>query len=398
MAIPHATLIVMIRHTDVIAGQHTPFEIMPVNAPLSPLTPRSLPPRREMYRAVVERDASYDGIFYTGVKTTGIFCRPTCTARKPLAENVEFFATARDALSAGYRACKRCKPLSKGEPEPEWLPSLTAEVERTPTRRLRDADLRGLGVDPSTARRYFLKHHGMTFHAYHRARRMGLALRAIRQGGRPTEVQMKTGYQSKSGFDAAMKKILGNPDSGSPHTKTTGLLARWLETPLGGMLAVASDDGLCMLEFVDRRALETELAALRKRLGANVVPGDCPCLEETATQLGEYFAGTRRDFDLKLDLSGSEFQKKIWALLARIPHGRVSTYVAIAKQAGNPNGSRAVGLANGRNQIAIVIPCHRVIRADGTLCGYGGGIHRKQWLLDHERRIAGTHDELFVTR
>ncbi|MBC7772541.1 MAG: bifunctional transcriptional activator/DNA repair protein Ada [Pyrinomonadaceae bacterium] len=368
---------------------------MTVKRPSSPLAPRSLPSREEMYRAIVARDATYEGVFYTAVKTTGIFCRPTCTARKPLATNVEFFATAREALSAGYRACKRCRPLSNVEPEPDWLPALMAEAERAVTSRLHDFDLRRLGVDPSTARRYFLKHHGMTFHAYHRARRMGLALRAIRQGARPTEVQMKTGYQSRSGFDAAMKKILGTTDFGSHRSDHTCLLARWLDTPLGGMLAVASENGLCMLEFVDRRALETELAALRNRLGATIVPGDNPHLDRTANQLSEYFAGARRDFELKLDPTGSDFQKRIWSHLLKIPYAKVSSYAAIAKQAGTPKGSRAVGLANGRNQIAIVIPCHRVIRSDGALCGYGGGIERKQWLLDHEQKVAGTHQQLF---
>lgn len=348
-----------------------------------------------MYRAVIARDAAFDGVFYTGVKTTGIFCRPTCRSRKPLARNVEFFASARDALSAGYRACLRCKPLSSGEPEPAWLPRLAAESRRLVTRRMRDQDLRKLGVDPSTARRYFLKRHGMTFHAFHRAQRMGMALRDIRRGSRPMEVQMKSGYRSRSGFDAAMKKILGTPDAGPEGVPPRNLLARWLETPLGGMLAVAGEEGLCLLEFVDRRALETELAALRKRLGCSIVPGEHACLAQMEGELSEYFAGTRREFGVALDLCGSDFQKRVWSRLLRIPYGRVSTYAAIAKEAGNAGASRAVGLANGRNQIAIVVPCHRVIRSDGSLCGYGGGIERKQWLLDHERRVAGTEGSLF---
>jgi len=350
-----------------------------------------LPSRGEMYRAVSTRDPEFDGVFYTGVKTTGIFCRPTCPAKKPRLENVEFFASVRDALCAGYRACLRCTPLSVGGPRPEWLARVQAEVERVKAERLHDADLRRLGVDPSTARRYFLKHHGMTFHAYHRARRLGLALRAIRRGGRTTEVQMSAGYQSKSGFEEAFVKIFG--EAPKNPVSAACLHARWLDTPLGGMLAIASETGLCLLEFVDRRALQTELEDMRRRTKAFIAPGNNEHLEATAREMEEYFAGKRTSFSLTLEPSGSEFQRKVWSRLCEIPYGAVRSYAQLAKDAGNAKASRAVGLANGSNCLAIVIPCHRVIRSDGTLCGYGGGVHRKQWLLDHERGHSGLSKE-----
>src|SRR5258708_6404172 len=154
------------------------------------------------------------------------------------------------------------------------------------------------------------------------------------------------------------------------------------------MLAIASDAGLELLEFVDRRALETELRELRKTLRSGqvaVVPGDHPILQRTAAQLGEYFAGGRHDFDLPLAQHGSVFQMSVWRALCEIPYGETRSYSDMARRVGSPAAVRAIGRVNGQNRIAIVVPCHRVIRADGSLCGYGGGRWRKQWLLDHER-------------
>jgi AraC family transcriptional regulator of adaptative response/methylated-DNA-[protein]-cysteine methyltransferase len=155
------------------------------------------------------------------------------------------------------------------------------------------------------------------------------------------------------------------------------------------MLAIAGDEGLELLEFVDRRALETELRELRRTLGGAIVPGDHPILRRTADQLREYFAGTRREFDLLLKQRGSAFQLAAWNALCEIPYGETRSYTDMARRVGSPGAVRAIGRVNGQNQIAIVVPCHRVIRADGSLCGYGGGRGRKQWLLDHERKALG---------
>ena len=155
------------------------------------------------------------------------------------------------------------------------------------------------------------------------------------------------------------------------------------------MLAIAGDAGLALLEFVDRRALETELRELRRTLGSAVVPGDHPILERTADQLREYFAGTRREFDLPLAQRGSDFQMRAWAALREIPYGETRSYGDMARRVGSPAAVRAIGRVNGQNQIAIVVPCHRVIRSDGSLCGYGGGRWRKQWLIEHEKQALG---------
>ena len=164
---------------------------------------QSLPPRQEMEQAFLSSDASYDGIFFTGVRTTGIFCRPSCRARKPLPSNVEFFGSVRDALFAGYRPCHRCHPTRPSGSAPGWVTSLLEAIETDPHRRLRDADLRRIGVEPARARRYFLEHYGMTFQAYCRGRRLGGALRQLRSGADLDDVALGTGWDSHSGFREA---------------------------------------------------------------------------------------------------------------------------------------------------------------------------------------------------
>src|SRR5437763_1076111 len=231
-----------------------------------------LPSPDMMYRALVNRDSSFEGIFYVGVRTTGIFCRPTCSAKTPGRANVDFFATASDALHGGFRPCLRCHPMDPNKPPPKLIERLRAEVERAPGGRLTDKELAALAIDPSTARRQFKRHYGMTFQAYYRARRMGLALREVKRGGSVDEVQSDSGFESASGFRDAFTRIFGGPPSSA---KTHGgLFAERIETPLGAMLAIADDKGLRLLEFVDRRAMERELSILRRRLRTNVVPGE----------------------------------------------------------------------------------------------------------------------------
>src|SRR5438034_2463101 len=347
-------------------------------------TPELLPPPETMYRALVNRDASFEGIFYIGVRSTGIFCRPTCTARKPSRENVHFFATPSDALESGYRPCLRCHPLDPNAHPPKLIERLRAEVERAPGGRLTDKELAAMAIDPSTARRQFKRHYGMTFQAYHRARRMGLALRDVRRGGRVDEARNGSGFESESGFREAFTKIFGEPPTTA--RARAPLLAERIDTPLGAMIAVADDEGLRLLEFSDRRATERELSILRRRLGTNVIPGEHRNLTATRQQLADYFSGKNLEFNIPLVPVGSAFQLRAWKILRSIPVGETRSYSWMAKHLGDENARRAVGRANGTNMICIVIPCHRVIRADGTLCGYGGGLWRKKWLLDHERK------------
>ena len=163
-----------------------------------------------------------------------------------------------------------------------------------------------------------------------------------------------------------------------------------LDTPLGPMLAGATDEGICLLEFADRPLLPRQLERVQTRLGSAAIPGHHPRLDRLAGQLAEYFAGARRSFDIPLALTGTPFQERVWRLLCGIPYGGTISYAELARRAGSPGGSRAVGRANGDNRIAIVVPCHRVVPANGGLGGYGGGVHRKQRLLDLEGGLLQT--------
>ncbi len=343
-----------------------------------------LPPVPVMYRALVERDSTFEGIFYVGVTSTGIFCRPTCPARKPKQENVEFFPSTQEALYAGYRPCNRCHPLDKERKASELVTRLLELVEQSPSGRITGRELRDLGIDPSTARRQFQRHYGMTFQAYHRARRMGMALHEIRKGESVIGAQIDHGYESASGFWEAFRSVFGTPPSKAERVEC--LLAQWIETPLGAMLALANDQGLYLLEFVDRRGLQNEILHLRKRTGFVVVPGSHKYLDSIANEIKAYFDGTSVKFATPIVQIGSDFEKSVWKLLRTIPAGKTESYAWMAAKLDNLNATRAVGRANGRNVLAIIVPCHRVIRSDGSLCGYGGGIWRKQWLLEHERK------------
>jgi len=337
-----------------------------------------------MYQALLKRDSAFEGVFYVGVKTTGVFCRPTCPARKPKPENVEYFSSPSEALFSGYRPCSRCNPMDKNNRKPELVSRLTDIIEQEPAKRISDSDLHELGIDPSTTRRQFQHYYGMTFQEYQRARRMGLALHEIRSGQPVIEAQLNQGFTSASGFWQTFKQVFGTPPSQSQEIKC--LLARWIDTPLGAMLALADQKGLYLLEFVDRRGLENEILLLRRRTGSFIVPGDNPILEQVNTELQDYFDGTSLVFSVPLVMTGSPFEQSVWTLLRSIPPGETRSYVWMAEQLGKPHAPRAVGQANGRNHLALVIPCHRVIRADGSLCGYGGGIWRKRWLLEHEQQ------------
>jgi len=343
----------------------------------------TLPSTTEMYRALVERDQSFEGLFYACVRTTGIFCRPTCHARKPKPENVEFAPTIQEALHRGYRPCQLCEPMTTRSQAPNWLTPLLAEIQQQPDLRLRDHDLRVRGLDPVQVRRTFKRHFGMTFQAYQRACRLGTAMKALHNGSPTLDAGLDAGFESDSGFRDAFARVFG--DTPGRARGTSLLTATWIETPLGPMLAIAGDAGLELLEFVDRRALETELRELRRTLKGAIVPGEHPILRQAKQQLEEYFAGSRRTFELPLTQRGSGFQLAAWRALCEIPYGETRSYSDMARRVGSPGAVRAIGRVNGQNRIAIVVPCHRVIRADGSLCGYGGGRWRKQWLLDHEQ-------------
>jgi AraC family transcriptional regulator, regulatory protein of adaptative response / methylated-DNA-[protein]-cysteine methyltransferase len=344
------------------------------------------PPRDEMVRAFLDGNVAYDGVFYTAVKTTGIFCRPGCPARKPLPKNVEFFATVKEAMFAGYRPCKRCKPLDAPGQPPAWAADLIARVDANPEAPIRAADLRALGIDPGRARRFFQSHYGMTFGAYCRARRLSGALSAIRKGGSVDDAVFESGYQSHSGFREAFARVFGTTPGQGESVDAISL--GWIDSPVGPLIAGADDRGVCLLEFSDRRMLEAQLKTLRNRLKRTLVPGQHRYLVQLEREMAEYFDRNRTRFEVPLHAPGTPFEEKVWAALLRIPYGEVRSYTDIANEVGTPKAVRAVGRANGMNRIAIVIPCHRVIGKDGSPVGYGGGLWRKQRLLDLERGVS----------
>ena len=345
----------------------------------------TMPDDRILYKALLEKDSSFDGVYFVGVKTTGIFCRLTCTARKPKQENVEFFPSAREALLYGYRPCRICEPLADSGGTPEWLKPLLEEVHQNPEIRLNDAELRARGLEPARVRRWFKKHHGMTFQAYLRTLRISGAFGRIRQGGKVIDAAFESGYESLSGFTDSFKKATGIPPSRSAGRQLVNITR--IPTPLGPMLAGATDDGICLLEFVDRRMIETQFKRLRNYMNAELLSGNNKHFEPLEKQLKEYFEGRRKEFDIPLVIPGTPFQKKAWEALMKIPYGETRSYAEQARAVGNPRAVRAVAKANGDNRISIIIPCHRVIGSNGELTGYGGGLWRKKHLLEIEQKM-----------
>jgi AraC family transcriptional regulator, regulatory protein of adaptative response / methylated-DNA-[protein]-cysteine methyltransferase len=342
-----------------------------------------LPPRAEMERAYLAADVSYDGLFFTAVRTTGIFCRPSCNAKKPKPENVEFFGTVKQAMFAGYRPCKRCRPLEGGRDEPDWVRTLIAEIDANPAERVTEGVLRARGIEPARLRRYFMREYGMTFQAYCRARRLGNAFARLRDGESVDDAVFDSGFDSHSGFREAFTKFFGKPP-GQAYDAGCVRIA-WVDTPLGPMVAGATEEGVCLLEFTDRRMLEAQLDTVRRRFGTALVPGENTHLRQLRTELTEYFDGRRREFAVPLVYPGTEFEQEVWNALLRIPYGETRSYEDLAVELGRSGAQRAVGRANGMNRIGIVIPCHRVTNKDGQLGGYGGGLWRKRILLDLER-------------
>jgi AraC family transcriptional regulator of adaptative response/methylated-DNA-[protein]-cysteine methyltransferase len=342
-----------------------------------------MPDRKTMYNALLNKDSSFEGIFFVGVKTTGVFCRPTCTARKPKEENVDFFSSAKEALQYGYRPCKVCNPLQLNGEAPIWLKGLFKEIEEKQVSRITNSFLKERNIDPARVRRWFKKNHGMTFQTYLRLLRVNKAFGQIKYGDKVAESAFETGYESLSGFTEAFKKLTGFSPSKSKNKNIISVTR--ILTPLGPMLAGATEEGICLLEFVDRRMLETQIKRLKKIFDAEFIPGENKHFDKLNKQLIEYFEGKRKEFDLALLLNGTEFQQKVWKELQKIPYGKTRSYQEQAVSLGNPKAIRTVARANGDNRIAIIIPCHRVIGKNGELVGYGGGMWRKQFLLNLEK-------------
>lgn len=339
-----------------------------------------------MYLALTKRDSSFDGVFFAAIRTTGIFCRPGCSARTPRPENVEYYPSVKDALVAGYRPCLKCNPMEPKGTAPPWIEKLLRQVDAEPARRWKDTDLRAVDLDPARVRRWFLRNHGLTFQAYQRARRLGMAFGQMIQGEKWEGAAYTHGFESTSGFhDAFTRAFEAAPTKSLNVADIAPIVITRILTPLGPMIAGANAEGICLLEFADRRMLETQLQRVRKWFRTTTVPGTNEHINALTVELDNYFTGELKDFTVPLSLPGTEFQVAAWNQLRKIPYAATISYEAQARAMGRPGAQRAVGKANGDNRIAIVIPCHRVVKQNGDLCGYGGGLWRKKFLLDLER-------------
>lgn len=338
----------------------------------------------EYYQALLNRDSKYIGIFYVGVKTTSVFCISTCRARKPKRENVVFYKTYKAALTNGFRPCKICCPTENSNTTPEQVEKAIQLVKSNPKEKISDTKLRSENISPDLVRRWFKKNYGLTFHAFQRMYRINNAFKELKDGKKTTDTAFDLGYESLSGFGYTFKKIIGK----SP-TKSKGknvILLNRLTTPLGPMFIAATEKGICLLEFTDRKMLETEFRDLQKLLDAEILIGENKHTKQAKKELAEYFDGNRQIFEVSLDTSGTVFQNTVWKALQTIPFGTTSSYQSLAQKINKPTASRAVARANGYNRIAIIIPCHRIIGKNGNLTGYGGGVERKRWLIDLEKR------------
>lgn len=336
------------------------------------------------YQALLDRASEYTGVFFVGVKTTGVFCISVCRARKPKRENVEFYSDMKSALDAGFRPCKVCRPTENACSAPDFIEQAVTLVRNNLKSRISDTQLRERNISPERVRRWFLQYHGMTFQAFQRMMRVNVALQELKGGRSATDVAFDSGYESLSGFGYTYKKLTGAAPSEGRQT----IMIHRFTTPLGPMFVCATARGVCLLEFVDRRMLETEFRDLQRLLNARILAGENEHTRQAEKEISDYFAGHRRHFDMALDLPGSAFQRLVWQGLQDVPYGQTTHYQCLAGRIAKPLAVRAVAAANGANRVAIVIPCHRIIGKNGTMTGYGGGIARKKWLIEHEARHA----------
>ena len=330
------------------------------------------------WAAFMRRDRSWDGRVIGAVHTTGIYCKPSCPARRPKRENVTFYSSAGEARAAGFRACMRCKPDEVGRDREAIAQAvqLIEQAEEAPNLAQLSA---AVGYAPHHFQRLFKRDLGVSPAEYARGLRNRRSEAALKANGRVTDAVYDAGYSGPSGFYSDAKERLGMTPS-AWRNGGRGETIRWthFESPLGQMLIAATGKGICRLTFDD-----TEESLRRLFPNATIVEdaGGLKQLVEGA------LAAIERPLampDVPIDVAGTAFQEAVWRELRKIPAGETRSYADIAAAIGHPKAVRAVGSANGDNHICVLIPCHRVIRSDGTLGGYGGGIERKKKLLASE--------------
>ncbi|MDP3524171.1 MAG: trifunctional transcriptional activator/DNA repair protein Ada/methylated-DNA--[protein]-cysteine S-methyltransferase, partial [Hoeflea sp.] len=310
-----------------------------------------LPDSDTLYDALLARDPSYDGRAYVCVSSTGIFCRLTCPARKPRRENCSFHATVGECIQAGYRACRRCHPMAPAaEAEPAIKLLLAALAERK-DHRWSEPDIARMGLDPSTVRRVFNRHFGMTFLEMARLERLRNGHVALAGGSKVIEAQIDAGFASPGAFRSAFARLMGQP----PKSFSVDALVKadFIDTPLGAMIALSDPTHLHLLEFADRKALPTELRRMHQLLKGRIGIGRQAPMDLLEKELEAYFAGREARFSVPLAFHGSDFTQAVWRALVSIPAGETRSYSQIAREIDHPAAVRAVARANGANQIAL---------------------------------------------
>jgi AraC family transcriptional regulator, regulatory protein of adaptative response / methylated-DNA-[protein]-cysteine methyltransferase len=340
------------------------------------------------WHAVLARDGARDGEFVFAVSTTGVYCRPSCAARRPRRENVQFFATNEAAEKAGYRACLRCKPRAfSGNRESDGVKAICRFIEQHLDEPLTLARLgKEFRQSPFHLQRRFKAVLGITPREYADSRRMQLLKRNLQAGDSVTRALYDAGYGSSSRLYERTASQLGmTPDKYRRGAIAASIRYTCSDSPLGRMLVAATDRGICSIQF--GRSDSELLAGLKREFPFALRKTDNGGLQSWVEALLRHMSGQDLDSSLPLDIRATAFQRRVWAYLQSIPFGATKSYREVAKAIGQPSAARAVARACATNPVAVAIPCHRVVRQDGGMGGYRWGMERKKTLLAMERRV-----------
>jgi AraC family transcriptional regulator of adaptative response/methylated-DNA-[protein]-cysteine methyltransferase len=339
----------------------------------------------ERWEAVCRRDRAADGALYYAVRTTGVYCRPSCSSRQPRRENVEFHATPAAAEAAGFRPCKRCKPTAQGlaERHAAVVAKACRLIEQAEELPSLDDLARGAGLSAFHFHRVFKSVTGVTPKAYADAHRGRRVRDELKSAGTVTEAIYGAGFNSNARFYESSDDLLGMTPS-EFRDDGAGATIRFAvgECSLGSILVAATDKGVCAIQFGDDPdALVRNLQDAFSK--AKLVGGDA-AFEQLVAKVVGFIEAPQHGLDLPLHVRGTAFQQKVWRALRKIRPGTTASYAAIAERIGEPKAVRAVAQACGANPVAVAIPCHRVVRRDGALSGYRWGVERKRALLEKE--------------
>jgi AraC family transcriptional regulator of adaptative response/methylated-DNA-[protein]-cysteine methyltransferase len=339
------------------------------------------------WAAVVARDAKADGAFFYAVRTTGVYCRPSCGARTPRPENVTFYRTASDAERAGFRPCKRCRPdrSSLAEQHAATVAELCRFIERADQAPTLDELALRAGLSAYHLHRIFKKVTGLTPRSYAAAQRAKRVREQLAGGGTVTDAIYGAGYNSNGRFYGESDQVLGmTPTRYRAGGADTRIRFAVGQCSLGAILVAQSERGVCaILIGDDPDALLRDLQDRFPR--AELIGGDA-AFEQLVARVVGFVEAPALGLDLPLDVRGTAFQQRVWRALRRIPSGRTISYTELARRIGAPKSVRAVAQACAANPLAVAIPCHRVVRSDGGLAGYRWGVERKQALLEREAK------------